>query len=111
MTVRSAAGRMTTGKTCKYLDSLLDTEADIKQRKKPANIAMKSLEDLLRDKDLKNHIKIHVFNTLVGSVFLHNTEIWTTKKTIDGALDSFNRRMLRKAVNIVYPRKISNIDL
>ena len=47
----------------------------------------------------------------MGSVFLYNTEIWTTNKTIEGALDSFHRRMLRKAVNIVYPRKISNIDL
>ena len=28
-----------------------------------------------------------------------------------GALDAFHMRMLRRAVNIVYPRKISNIDL
>ena len=72
---------------------------------------MKTLEELFRDKDLKNHIKINVFNTLVGSVFLYNTKIWTSNKTIDGALDSFHRRMLRKEVKLVYPRKISNIDL
>ena len=29
-------------------------------------IAMKTLEDLFRDKDLKNHIKINVFNTEYG---------------------------------------------
>ena len=66
---------------------------------------------MFRDKYLKNHIKINVFNTLVGRVFLYNTEIWTTNKTMGGALDAFHMRMLRRAVNIVYPRKISNIDL
>ena len=47
----------------------------------------------------------------MGSVFLYNTEILTTIKATGGALDAFHMRMLRRAVNIVYPRKISSKDL
>ena len=55
--------------------------------------------------------KIRTFNAFAASVFLYNSELWTTTSTTANEIDSFHCRMLRKAININWPKKISNADL
>ena len=46
--------------------------------------------------------------SLISSVFLYNSEIWTTTKDMEEAIDTYQRTNLRKILNIRYPRKITN---
>ena len=47
----------------------------------------------------------------VSSVFLYNTETWAVNKSLIDKIDSYHRRMLRYAINIKWPKKISNEEL
>ena len=98
-------------KKCRYLGSLLDSEEDIKRRKRLARAAYDKIRPALEDKKLENKIKISIFNTMISSVFLYNSEIWTTTKDIQEKIDTYQRNNLRKILNIKYPRKITNEKL
>ena len=98
-------------KKCKLQGSLLDTKTDIKRRKHLANSAYNKLKDVFEDKKLANKQKIRVFRACVESVFLYNGEIWTINKTTNKMIDGYHRRMLRNAINIKWPNKISNEHL
>ena len=65
-------------KKCRYLGSLLDSEEDMKRRRLLAKISYDKIRPALEDKKLDNEIKISIFNTMISSVFLYNSEIWTT---------------------------------
>ena len=47
----------------------------------------------------------------VGSVFLINTETWAMNQTISDKINSYHRRLLRYAINIKWPKKMSNVEL
>ena len=47
----------------------------------------------------------------VDRVFLYNSELWTITNTTSNKIDSFHRRQLRYALNITWPKKISNEEL
>ena len=64
-----------------------------------------------RLKFLSIDIKIRTFNAYVTSVFLYNSELWSVTKTFEKRIDSFQRRMLRQAINIRWPKKISSANL
>ena len=95
-------------KKCKILGSLLDTKTDIARRKQLANHAYNKLKDVFEDKKLPNKQKIRVFRACVESVFLYNGELWTINKTANQMIDGYHRKMLRNAINIKCPNKISN---
>ena len=96
---------------CKYLGTMLDTEEDIKRRKILTNDAMDKIKHIIKDRRLDANIKIRAFNAYASSVFLYNSETWTVSKTTEEALDSYHRRMMRNAINIRWPNKISSSDL
>jgi hypothetical protein len=98
-------------KKCKILGSLLDTKEDIKRRKILANNAYHKLRPIFEDKKLGMPHKIRVFCACVESVFLYNSEIWTIGKTTEKEIDSYQRRMLRNAINIKWPNKITTDKL
>ena len=54
---------------------------------------------------------MRAFNAYIASLFLYNSETWTMSKTTANTIESFHRRLLRYAVNIRYPAKISNEKL
>lgn len=56
-------------------------------------------------------MKMGIFNTVFSSVFLHNSDIWTTTKDTQKIIDTSQRNSMRKILNIRYPIKISNEDL
>ena len=52
-----------------------------------------------------------IFSAYVKSIFLYNSEIWTLTKKLEEDIDVFQRSLLRKLLDIRWPRKISNEDL
>ena len=89
----------------------MDTQEDIKRRKQLANNALRKLSHVFEDKHLKVKTKVRVFRACVESVFSYNSELWTTNKTTSNKIDSFHRRLLRRAINIRWPKEISSEDL
>ena len=97
-------------KKCKILGSLLDTTEDIKRRKVLTTVAMKSLHYIWTSR-LTTGRKIIIFNAIVRSIFLYNSQIWTVTNSIRNRINSFQRRLLRNVLNVKYPKIISNADL
>ncbi len=96
---------------CRYLGSLLDTELDIKRRKTLAILACNQFQNSFNSKHIHLLTKMRIFNTFIGSIFLYNSELWTLTKMLNNQIDSFHRRLLRRAINIKWPNKISNTNL
>ena len=97
-------------KSCKYLGSLFDTEKDIKRRKMLALNAMKDMI-YIWESHLSQNTKLRIFNSYIQPIFLSNSELWTTTETINGTINAFQRRLLRYALNIRYPKTMSNQKL
>ena len=98
-------------KKCKLLGSYLDTEQDIKHRRALVMTHMKSHRKIFKSKHLSLDLKIRYFNCFITSIFLYNCALWTLTSSMSKRIDSFHRRMLRIAIGIYYPKKISNTDL
>ena len=98
-------------KDCKHFGSKLDTITDINRRKGLAIDTYKTLEHIFNSSKISNSIKIRTFQTYVTSVFLYNSELWTLTKKLEEEIDIFQRKQLRKILNIYWPQKISNNDL
>ena len=98
-------------KNCKLLGSKLDTQKDIERRKGLTINVMKDLKPLFKNHRLKLEMKIRIFQSYVNPIFLYNSELWTMNAKDIKSIDAFHRRQLRYALNIIWPRKISNEDL
>jgi hypothetical protein len=98
-------------KKCKYLGSLLGTEEDIKRRKQLAMAAFIQHKHTLTSTKISLKIRTRIFNAYVTSIFLYNSEIWTLSKKMETQIDTFQRNILRKMLNIKWPHKISNEEL
>ena len=64
-----------------------------------------------KSKKLSIAMKVRTFDAFSVSIFLYNSEIWTLTATLEKQIDSFHRRMLRKAIDIRWPKKISTGEL
>ena len=98
-------------KQCKCLGSMIDTDTDIRRRKARALEALRKLDHVWKNERTSIKTKVMFFNALVGSIFLYNASLWSMNETRNGQVNSFQRRMLRYAINIKWPRKISNDNL
>ena len=98
-------------KNCRNLGSLLGTEEDIKQWKGITCDTHNTLETTLNSNEVSEGIKLRIFKAYVESIFLYNSELWTLTKTLENIIHSFQRRMLRKAIHVKWPRTINNKDL
>ena len=99
-----------TWKKCKYLGTLLETTEDIKRRKSLAIESAKSLDKIWKS-NLTIILKMSMFDCLIKSVFLYNSVLWTITNTINKKIDIVQRRLLRIALNIKYPKIITNGEL
>ena len=72
---------------------------------------MKNHRNIFKSKHLSIALKVRYFNCYISSIFLYNCALWTLTASMLKSLDSFHRRMLRNAIGIHYPKKISNEDL
>ena len=98
-------------KKCKLLGSLLDTKSDIERRKRLTLDSLKAFDHIFNSKRIGLDLKIRTFNVYSASIFLYNSELWTLTETLEKEIDSFHRRLLRKVINIRWPKIISNDDL
>ena len=95
-------------KTCKYLGSLLDTENDLKRRKKLAMTSLLKLSQLWQSNKVTLNTKLRIFNACIRSIFLYNSELWTITRKYENKIDAFHRKLLRKVLNVKWPMKITN---
>ena len=99
-------------KKCKFLGSYIDTETDINNRKRLLLNAADQLKYIFQNKHLPMRVKIKAFNVYLESIFLYNSELWTTTHTLNNKIDAFHRRMLRTLVlNIRYPKIMKNTEV
>ena len=98
-------------KKCKYLGSMLDTENDINRRKILAINAEKQLKHVLNNRKINLDTKINIHTAFIKSIFLYNSELWTLTSKLEKEIDAFQRKGLRRILNIRWPDKISNKDL
>ena len=73
--------------------------------------SMKQLKSIFKSKNISLALKTPTFQAYAVSVFLYNSELWTLTTTLEKKVDSFQRRQLRYALRIFWPRVISNEEL
>ena len=71
---------------------------------------MKTMNNIWRSK-ISSNIKCRIFNACIAPIFLANSELWTVHGGLDKIIDCFQWRLLRQALNIRYPKEISNDNL
>ena len=98
-------------KKCKYLGSLLETDNDINRRKILATNAYNQLKYIVESKKTSREVKIRIFRSHIESIFLYNCELWTITKNHENTIDVFQRRLIRKMLNIKWQDKVSNDHL
>ena len=98
-------------KSCKYLDSMLDTRKDITRRKGFAMAAYNKMKHILENQHISTDIKMRIFNAYVSSIFLYNSELWTVTQALNHEIDVFQRILLRKIMKIKWQDHISNENL
>ena len=96
---------------CKLLGSYLGTEKDISNRKSLSLQTMNKFTEIFDSKCVSNEVKMRTFNIYIGSVFLYNSELWGVSESDNKSIDAFHRRLLRRALGIRWPRKVSNEKL
>ena len=95
-------------KHCRYLGSLLGNQEDIKRRKQLASAAFNKNKKSLCSNKITLEIRIRIFEALISSIFLYNSELWTLKRTDIIKIDTFQRSFLRQ---IVRTKRINNTHL
>ena len=100
-----------TYKTCRFLGSLLDTTEDFKRRKTLAMNSMRTYDPVWKNRNVSIFTKLRIFDSLITPIMLHNSHVWTINETIKGKINAYQRRLLRKLLNIRWPRKILNDQL
>lgn len=68
------------GETVK-LDSLLNTQNDIKRREVLAIIAADKLKHLFLNKDVTSSVKTKLSRSFITPIFLYSSKLWTQKAT------------------------------
>jgi hypothetical protein len=96
----------------KKLGSLLGDDEDMIHRKNLASAALGKLQNLWRRTNrIRLKKRIMLYNTLVKTILLYNSETWGISLTQAKKLNSFHRQQLRKVMNIKYPNRKSNISI
>ena len=98
-------------KSCKCLGSMIDTAltaADIKRRKSLCIDALNKLKNVWKNNRVSTQVKRKIVNAFIASIFSYNSELWSLNSYKEGMVDVFHRRMLRKMLNVTWPKKMSN---
>ena len=93
----------------KKLGSLLGDNEDIINRKNLATNASTKIDKIwIRNTRISLEKRLNLYNSIVKSVLLYNSETWGLTKTATKNLNSFHRKQLRIILNIRHPHHISN---
>ena len=91
---------------------IVDSESDIKRRKTLAINAATKLTKIFENNKISISTKTSAFKTYIESIFLYNSEIWTTTKQTNAKIDSFQRRIIREIIlNVKWPVVVKNEDV
>ena len=93
----------------KKLGSLLGNDEDITNRKNLATSASVKVNKIwVRGIYISLEKRLKLYNSIVKSVLLYNSETWGLTKSAIKNLNSFHRKQLRIVLNIRHPHHISN---
>ena len=95
-------------KKCRFLGSLLENKEDINRRKQLACVTFNIYKPALCSNKISFKLRIRVFQALISSIFLYNSELWSLSKAQNNKLGVFQRIFLRQ---IIRNRKISNNEI
>ncbi len=98
-------------KNCKYLGSLLETDKDINRRKILATNTYNQLKYIFENKKTSEKTKFRIFKSHVESIFTYNCELWTLTKKHEESIDIFQRKLMRRILNLNWQDKVSNDKL
>ena len=98
-------------KNCKYLGSLLDTDKDINRRKILATNTYNQLKYIFENRKTSQKTKFRIFKSHVESIFTYNCELWTLTKKHEETIDIFQRKLIRRILNLNWQDKVSNDKL
>ena len=87
------------------------TEQDLKRRIGLACGAMQNLGCIWNSKDISNNTKIRVYEALVLSILLYNSETWTLRESDKSKLRVFEMNCLRKIQGITRRDRKRNDDI
>ena len=82
--------------------SKLDTERDISNRKTLVNLALLRLKSILLSQRTTKTAKLKIFEALLESIFLYNSELWSLTKQQRYQIDVFQRQILHRILNLKY---------
>ena len=99
------------GKKCKYLGSLLDTDEDIKREKGLIIDSYKTFESIFSGKHVSEKVKIRVLAICIQNIFMYNSELWTLTLILENSIDMFERKLLKRIINVKWSKTICNKDL
>ena len=85
-------------------------ERDFEVRKGKAWGACHQLKTIWKS-DMRRDMKIRLFRATVESILLYGSETWTISQSMVKKINGCYARMLRMALNIQWPRVISNAEL
>ena len=95
-------------KNTKKLGTILDEEINLQFRINQTSAVFNGMWSFWKSKNkltLKHRIRL--FSTYIRSKLLYNCATWALTQTQIKKLESFDRRLLRRAIGIVYPQTIS----
>ena len=95
----------------KILGSKLDSATDVKHRIILANVAFSNFSKIWMQKQISCECKLHLYDALVVSVLLYNSNSWSLTKKEVQKIDVLHRNHLRKILKIFWPKIISNESL
>ena len=83
----------------------------IKRRKILGLVAYNDVRNIFESRKISIEVKIRLLGSHIESIFLYNSELWTVTKATENTIDTFQRNIMRKILNIKWPDKTSNADL
>ena len=98
-------------KSCKYVGLLIRAEEDIDRIKGLPHDNHHALESILKSNLASETVRIRIFRAYIQNIFLYNSDLWTLTSTFEKSIDSFHRKLLRKVINLTWPRVITNEEL
>jgi len=87
------------------------TTQDLKRRVGLACGAMQSLNPIWKAKDIRISTKIRVYDALVLSILMYNSETWTLREADKNRLRVFEMNCLRKIKGVTRRDRIRNADI
>ena len=84
---------------------------DIKTRIRKAGAAFQRLNSIWTSKNINNHTKRQLYQTLILSILLYGAESWTMKKDDENRLHVFEMTCLRRILGVTRLDKIRNTKI